>query len=356
MTSNSAIEPYTARHADRVNRELRNGPDQSQFLVVSAPEALRSGTNSKSAAAPAVSEGGGGTLAGQRARRVRVGRQQLQAIQRSLSDRDRRILHSLTMHPFLTTLHIQRFHFADHASTATGRRVCRRVLSRLAAVRAIEHLERRIGGVRAGSASFVWRLGPIGERLLRDGLARDDEPRLRRKEPSLRHLDHCLAVTEVHIRLLEARRDHARELLHLQTEPTCWRPYTTLGGGRLMLKPDLYAVTATEDFEDSWFIEVDRGTESVPTLLRKCTQYEEYRRSGVEQRDRGVFPLVLWLLPDDKRQATFAAALAKAASLDRSLFRLAIIDDLISAVTGGTEPSSPEQDQKQLNERRWYDT
>jgi hypothetical protein len=342
MTTDFASEPYTARHADRVEDEFGHLPDHNQVLALSAPESLRSVVKSVPAAAPAVSEGGGANRVSQLARRMRVGSQQLQAIQHSLSDRDWRILYSLTAHPFLTSLHIQRIHFADHASTATGRRVCRRVLSRLAAIRAIEHLERRIGGVRAGSASYVWRLGPIGERLLQRGPQSADQPRRRRKEPSLRHLDHCLAVAETHIRLLEAGRDHAPELLHLQTEPTCWRRYTTLGGGRAILKPDLYAVTATGDFEDSWFIEVDRGTESVPTLLRKCTQYEEYRRSGVEQRDHGVFPLVLWLLPDDARPETFAAALDKATSLDRSLFRLATSNDLISAVTGGTEPQSLE--------------
>jgi Replication-relaxation len=71
-------------------------------------------------------------------------------------------------------------------------------------------------------------------------------------------------------------------------------------------------VTASPDFEDSWFIEVDRGTESLPTLLRKCGRYEEYRRSGIEQRDRQVFPLVLWLLLDERRRHVLGAALDKA--------------------------------------------
>jgi hypothetical protein len=106
-----------------------------------------------------------------------------------------------------------------------------------------------------------------------------------------------------------------------------------LGGGQAILKPDLYAVTASADFEDSWFIEVDRGTESLPTLLRKCSQYEDYRRSGVEQRDRGVFPLALWLVPDERRKQALATSLNKARNLDNSLFRAATFDELITAVT-----------------------
>jgi len=57
-------------------------------------------------------------------------------------------------------------------------------------------------------------------------------------------------------------------------------------GSRLTLKPDLYVLTAPRtnqqpsEFEDHAYIEVDRATESLPTLIRKCRQYETYRRSG----------------------------------------------------------------------------
>jgi hypothetical protein len=330
--TDSVAQPYTGRRSGRVELADARLADHTQVGAIYAPESLASDVVTVPAAAPAVSEGGGGDAASRPRQRARTGSQQLQAISDNLSDRDWRILRSLTAHPFLTTLHIQRLHFTDHASISSGSRICRRVLSRLAAIRAVRHLERRIGGVRAGSASFVWRLGPVGERLLQRALGGADGPRLRRKEPSLHHLDHCLAVAETHIRLLEAGRAHAPELLRLQTEPICWRPYATFGGGRAVLKPDLYAVTASGDFEDSWFIEVDRGTESLPTLLRKCGQYEEYRRSGVEQRKHNVFPRVLWLLPDARRVHVLGAALDQARSLDRSLFRVATFDELISAV------------------------
>jgi Replication-relaxation len=104
-------------------------------------------------------------------------------------------------------------------------------------------------------------------------------------------------------------------------------------GGQAILKPDLYAVTASRDFEDSWFIEVDRGTESLPTLLRKCGQYEEYRRSGVEQRDRQVFPLVLWRRRMSGAGMCSGRRSTRPPGLDRSLFRAATFDELISAVT-----------------------
>ena len=55
MSTDSVTEPYTARHSHRVERGGGDFPDQRQFFVVSAPEALRPGVMSMPAAAAAVS-------------------------------------------------------------------------------------------------------------------------------------------------------------------------------------------------------------------------------------------------------------------------------------------------------------
>ncbi|MGW6423021.1 replication-relaxation family protein [Nocardia sp. NPDC055053] len=76
------------------------------------------------------------------------------------------------------------------------------------------------------------------------------------------------------------------------------RTYIGTGGARLTLKPDLYAETASppgSEYVDGAFIEIDMGTESIPTLIRKCREYESYRRQGIEQdRSDGAFPVVIW--------------------------------------------------------------
>ena len=69
-----------------------------------------------------------------------------------------------------------------------------------------------------------------------------------------------------------------------------------------ILKPDLYAVTASKEYMDYWFIEVDLATESPAIVVRKCEQYIHYFQSGVEQRRSGVFPRVIWIVPTDKRK------------------------------------------------------
>jgi hypothetical protein len=262
----------------------------------------------------------------------RVGPRRLEWIDQDLSERERAILLDLDRFRFLTTTQLQILHFRRHQSEAAAARLCRRTLFRLAKLRVIDALARRVGGIRAGSASFIWRVGPVGERLLRTA---SDAPRARRKEPSTRHLDHALAVADCYVRLRDAASRDRLELLDIQPEPASWRRYLGAGAVPEILKPDLYAVTAGSDYEDHWFVEVDRGTESVPTVMKKCTQYERYRRSGHEQAERGVFPLVVWVTLDDDRAAKLTTALRTARGIDRSLFRVVTAPHFLGLVTGG---------------------
>jgi hypothetical protein len=71
------------------------------------------------------------------------------------------------------------------------------VLARLTRDRLLSRPQRRVGGVRAGSASYVYALGPIGRRLL------EADGRWRRfTDPSPPFLDQMLAVADTRIALL----------------------------------------------------------------------------------------------------------------------------------------------------------
>jgi hypothetical protein len=263
----------------------------------------------------------------------RAGRRQLVSLATRLSERDRMILASVSAHRFLTTRQVERLHFADHASALTGARACRRVLGRLSAWRVLSHLERRIGGVRAGSSGFIWQVGPVGARLL--ALAGDDARRSR-QEPSLRLTDHYLAVAETHVQLAEATRAERLELLRVQLEPDSWRSFLGVGGERRLLRPDLAIVTASGEFEDHWFLEVDLGTEHPPAIVRKSHLYEAYRASGQEQQRLGIFPRVVWLVPNEPRAERLTAALTRA-RLDPAAYRVVLATDLIAHLQGGAQ-------------------
>lgn len=264
-----------------------------------------------------------------RARRTPA--QQLEHIARTLSDLDHQILAALDRYGFATTRQLQTLLFIDHSSQLAAARAAQRTLFRLGELGVVEHLDRRVGGLRAGSASFVWRVGLIGDRLLRRDTNR---ARARRKEPSLRTLEHRLMAVDCIVRLTAASRAGSFELQAVQSEPESWRPYLGPGGVRQVLKPDLTVISAAGDYEDHWFLEVDRATESLPTLLGKCTQYERYRRSGEEQHRIGVFPWVVWVVPTATHAVRLRRAIDQQPSLDSTIFKVTVVDKLVDIVSG----------------------
>lgn len=251
-------------------------------------------------------------------------------LREELSGRELALLSQVAELRFMTARQIERVHFSENersAPTATTARAARRCLARLSEQRLLHRLERRIGGVRAGSAGYVYSLGPVGERVLE--LKR---PRRREIEPSPTFLNHTLAISGLVVELIAASRDQRCDLVQLQTEPRCWRRQP--GGG--LLRPDLMTVIGADGYEYRWFIEVDLGTEHLPTLLRKCLAYQAYYRSGVEQHSSsGVFPRVLWLMHSQTRALRLRAAIDQASSLTPELFVVITIDRAVETATGG---------------------
>lgn len=304
---------HSHRHSVRVDRTPPVTAGQMAVRAASAPES-RSPSWPAAMSAPKVPK--------------RVSEEQLQQAAAYLRPRDWAVLADLKAFGFLTAANLQTLHFHNYANLEVAQRITRRDLRRLWLTGLIEPLQRRIGGLRAGSASYVWRLSAAGDRLLRG----PDEPRARHKEPSLRFLDHRLCVATAVCVLTAAAHDGAFELLHAVPEPATWRRYATGYGPPEILKPDLFVVTAAGDFEDHWFIEVDRGTESTPTVITKCEQYERYRQTGTEQASAGLFPRVLWLVPDEHRVDQLRRALRRSRQLDTALFPVARQDELVETI------------------------
>ena len=193
--------------------------------------------------------------------------------------------------------------FAVSVDAASRARLIRRALERLVATRALERLERRQGGAGGGSGSWVYALGPAGRRLIAywagEGLPRSHTTH----EPGAVWTTHTLAVSDLYVRLRAAEHAGRVELLTFDAEPACWRTYTRLGGAAATLKPDAYVRLGNGEFEDAFFIECDLGSERRGQLTRQHRAYGEYFRAGVEQTKTGVFPLVLWVVPDTRRAA-----------------------------------------------------
>ncbi len=102
-----------------------------------------------------------------------------------------------------------------------------------------------------------------------------------------------------------------------------------------MLRPDLFVVLGVGEYELRWFVEIDRGSEHLPALQRKCRLYNSYYRSGGEQRRHQVFPRVLWVVPDERRAERIRTKIAADRRLTSDIFRVAS-DEQALALMGET--------------------
>lgn len=263
----------------------------------------------------------------------RLSRRQLEELDRTLGDRDKGILGAVQKYRYLMTGQIQRLLFIEGANHSASLRAASRSLKKLKELGLADSLSRRIGGVRAGSGSLIWYLTHAGERLLRMH-AGGPQPVRRFFEPSPYFLAHTLAVAETAVRLTEICREHEPELTALQLEPECWRSYSDMGISS-SLKPDLYAATMTEEYDDRYFIEVDLDTESPAKIIAKSEKYHKYYRSGLEQEEHGVFPLTVWVVPDAERKRKLITHLRKAFDKQPKLFAVIAGDELESLVLQG---------------------
>ncbi len=262
-------------------------------------------------------------MRGERSGRPYLSAEGVAKLRERLSERDLEILHQVAELRLMSARQIQHAHFPiqSHGNQAAASRSTQRVLKRLTAERLLVRLGRRIGGVRAGSAGFVLALGPIGQRLLFG-----DGRRRRGHEPGLRFVDHALAVSQLVVDLQLLARTGVVDLLDLEAEPRSWRDFGSgLQPGRLV-RPDLYVSVGSGRYELRWFIEMDRATESLPVIRRKCRLYADYYQSGIEQANGGVFPRVCWIVPNEARKLALEQLIERDAKLPAGLFVVATAD------------------------------
>lgn len=242
-----------------------------------------------------------------------------------LTENDLAVLFRVLELRFVSGGQLKRLHFAGSTD-----RAARRALLRLTRLDTLERLPRQVGGVRAGSAGFVYRLGLTGQRVALECGWLPERKQQRSRVPGTLFLRHALAVSELHTRLVEADRDGRLELLEAQAEPACHRRLPP----QTILKPDSYVRLGSGDFEYSYFIEVDLGSEGSRALLRQLRAYATYYDSGREQAERGVFPKVLWLAQDAKRASAIKACVRRLPREARELFAVAEFNNAVAAMTG----------------------
>ena len=246
-----------------------------------------------------------------------------------------RLLALVAAHRFATTTQLARLTALEYASSASALRQTQRHLANLARQRLLTSLERRVGGWQGGSAVTIWAATTRGHRLVAADEGEEVARRQRPREVSTTFLDHLLAITEVRTSIEEAVRQEADTEATVALEPDCWRTALSPSGQVQVLRPDLAVTITSPAYEDRYLMEVDRATENPGRVIATCWRYQEHQATGAQASDGDVFPLVVWLVPTDRRRHRLERAIAHSTGLLRELFRVIRLDQLPTLIHGG---------------------
>ena len=244
-----------------------------------------------------------------------------------------RLLALVAAHRFATTTQLARLTAPEYASSASALRQTQRHLASLAQQRLLTSLERRVGGWQGGSAVTIWAATTRGHRRVAADEGEEEVPRRQRpREVSTTFLDHLLAITEVRTGIEEAVRQETDTEAAVALEPDCWRTALSPSGQVQVLRPDLAVTITSPAYEDRYLMEVDRATENPGRVIATCWRYQEHQ---AQASDGDVFPLVVWLVPTDRRRHRLERAIAHSTGLLRDLFRVIRLDQLPTLIHGG---------------------
>lgn len=233
---------------------------------------------------------------------ARVSWAKVAALADKLSDRDKEIIRLLARVRVLTGEQLERLAFHCH-STDNRSHIRRRVLKRLADLELVATLERRIGGVCAGSAGLIYVLGRAGQRMadMLNGITSVGRTRSPRT-PGALFLRHALAVSETFTTMVELSRESNIRVRSFLAEPHCWWP----DGAGGLLRPDALVIVEDERYEATAWLEIDEGTESLGRIRAKVAAYEAFALTGREGAN-GVLPHVLFAARDEAISREVAA-------------------------------------------------
>lgn len=264
----------------------------------------------------------------------RITKNQLYRLSARLGETETDCIKHIFMVKYATTNQLQRLYFNQNASRLSNIRACNRMTARLKKYGLIDHLERRIGGGKGkGSGATIWSITAAGYALIRLDDLELKATRKRLYEPNILFLEHSLGIGELYVTLKEMEQKNRLELIQVDFESKCWRTYSENNVSRF-LKPDLYVHLHINEWEQFFWFEVDNNTENPKRIITKAKQYIKYVNSGVIQREIGVVPFVVWIVPNIKRREQLLRHIHNELPNAEMLFRVIILDELETLIAG----------------------
>ena len=223
--------------------------------------------------------------------------------------RDLKIIRSVCQHGALTRAQLRHLCFHGPDGLSSVQAACRRL--KLLTER--EYLGRMRIPTALGSGPYVYLLGARAQ----VALGRDEgslaKTTRRRQVRSAAELKHGLEVVDFHIRLHEAMDALGGRVVIWLSEREAH--YALPGRGRtLPFTPDAYCLWALSGEEGAFFLEWDRGTESMTRIAEKLARYETYyglRAYRDHLGENGLQPRILFVVSDERRRKQFIVWLAR---------------------------------------------
>jgi hypothetical protein len=245
-----------------------------------------------------------------------------------------RVLDALAIDQLLATRQIEALCFPTGTPLSRAR-MCRRRLRELTEWGLLHRERATPGQAGGGSRQASFALTSTGDRVLalRDGRT----PRVRRpQDRGQGQTAHLLAVGTAHVALHLACAKTGSSLRWV-AEPACWQQIVA-SGGAFTLRPDAYVeITAGTERRLAW-LEIDRGTESVPvTIAGKVRRYCDAALTLAAAKE--PVPRVIFVGSTAQRRERIAAGFstwAGQAGIDpdaaRRLFLAVPVDEVVAGL------------------------
>lgn len=233
-----------------------------------------------------------------------------------------------------TSSQLARLFFAESPTHRSQIRRSNLATKQLKEAGLIYHQPRKIGGWTRGSSSYIWSLTYKGWKKLKEVNSSISLRFRNRVDFSQNHVEHTLAITEIFVELKELERLGKIKLEEFHYEPKSWRYYSDIGGSSLVLKPDAFAKIKVGEYEDFYFFELDRSSESLTRIVNTCKKYIHYYNTGIEQRVNDIFPFVLWIVPDERRKENISNAIHLKLNNFWQMFQVVTLDEFSQFIHG----------------------
>jgi hypothetical protein len=227
----------------------------------------------------------------------------------ALTPRDVEIIRTVCQHGALKREQLRRLFFRQGEGLASVQAVCRR----LKILTERGYLDRLRIPTAMGSGPYVYLPGARSEVVLESeelALARVSK---RERLRSVATIAHRLEVADFYVGLREAFAARDGRILVWLSERQAY--YALPGTGRtLPFTPDAYCLWTLDSEEGAFFLEWDRGTESMTRLAEKLARYETYYGLRAYRDHLGedeLRPRVLFVVPDERRRRKLSSWLGR---------------------------------------------